>query len=146
MIEIVSGNIFNSSCQALTNPVNTVGVMGAGLALQFKNRYPQMFQHYQTACRQKKFVIGQPSLYTANTPWILNFPTKVHYKDPSIYPYIENGLIYLRQHYQEWELKSLALPPIGCGLGGLQWDHVRELIFKYLSLPDLDLEIYVQTF
>jgi O-acetyl-ADP-ribose deacetylase (regulator of RNase III) len=137
------GDIFDSTAQVLVNPVNCKGHMGKGLALAFKQRYPHMFASYQQECRDGKLCIGQPTLYKASTPWILNFPTKDHWRDNSKIEYIEAGLQYFVVHYKELGIKSIAFPKLGAGLGKLSWNSVGPLMVKYLSLVDSDIEIYI---
>ena len=142
MVTFVHGNIFESSAQVITNPVNCVGVMGAGLALLFKNKFPAMFEDYKVLCKNKSVIPGKPYLWENDQVQVLNFPTKRHWQDQSLLKDIEDGLQYLASHYEEMGLQSLALPPLGCGLGGLNWPDVRSLIEKHLG-PLSDLEVYV---
>ncbi len=143
MVTFKKGNIFNSSAQVITNTINIVGVMGAGLALEYKNRYPQMFADYKKRCQLGEIKPGQPYLWEDEHSQILNFPTKRHWKDSSRIEDIEDGLQYLANNYQQLEIQSLALPPLGCGLGGLEWEIVRPLIEKYLGhIPDLEVFVY----
>jgi O-acetyl-ADP-ribose deacetylase (regulator of RNase III) len=137
------GDIFDSPAQVIVNPVNCKGHMGKGLALAFKQRYPQMFVTYQNECREGKLCIGQPTLYTASTPWILNFPTKDHWRDDSKVEYLEAGLQYFVAHYKALEITSIAFPKLGAGLGKLSWDEVGPLMVKYLSEIDIDVSIYI---
>jgi len=144
LVTFVRGNIFESSAQIITNTVNCVGVMGAGLALEFKNKFPEMFNDYKTRCQKNEVVAGKPYLWENDKVQILNFPTKRHWQDKSLLNDIEDGLRYLATQYQEMGIQSLALPPLGCGLGGLSWDDdVKPLIEKYLgSLSDLEIYVY----
>lgn len=143
MVTFSSGDIFNSSAQVLTNTINVVGVMGAGIALEFKRRYPVMFEDYQRRCSEGKVRPGEPYLWEDDHVQILNFPTKRHWRDSSQLSDIEAGLSYLATHYQQMGIYTLALPPLGCGLGGLRWDQVRPLIQKYLGpLPDLEVVVF----
>ncbi len=142
MVTFKRGDIFNSSAQVITNTVNVVGVMGAGLAFEFKNRHPQMFSDYKKRCEASEVKPGKPYLWEDDHSQILNFPTKRHWKDPSRIEDIEAGLKYLAQNYQHMEIESIAIPPLGCGLGGLKWSDVRPLIEKYLG-PISDLEVFV---
>ncbi|GCE15044.1 macro domain-containing protein [Tengunoibacter tsumagoiensis] len=136
-------NIFDSAAQVIVNPVNCKGHMGKGLALAFKQRYPDMFAVYQQECREGKLRIGQPTLYKASTPWILNFPTKDHWRDDSKVEYIEEGLRYVVDHYKALEIQSIAFPKLGAGLGNLSWNVVGPLMVTYLSLVDSDVFIYI---
>lgn len=135
------GDILETDCQTLTCPVNTVGVMGAGLALAFKNRVPGLFDFYKAACKEKRFNIGDLMVYPiANSDQqVLLFPTKTVWSKPSKFEYIEKGLLTLREDYRKLGIESLALPPIGCGRGQLDFVLcVKPLIMKHLD--DLDLE------
>jgi O-acetyl-ADP-ribose deacetylase (regulator of RNase III) len=132
------GDIFDLTAQVLVNPVNCKGHMGKGLALAFKQRYPHMFASYQQECRDGKLRIAQPTLYKASTPWILNFPTKDHWRDDSKMEYLEEGLQYFVVHYKALGIKSIAFPKLGAGLGKLPWNMVGPLMVKYLSQVDID--------
>lgn len=137
------GDIFDSTAQVIVNPVNCKGHMGKGLALAFKQRYPHLFASYQQECREGKLRIGQPTLYKASTPWILNFPTKDHWRDDSKVEYLEAGLQYFVAHYKALDITSIAFPKLGAGLGKLSWNVVGPLMVKYLSLVDIDVSIYI---
>lgn len=141
MITYFNGDIFTSSAQVLVNPVNTVGVMGKGLALEFKKRYPNMFQAYEKACKKKQLSIGKLMLCYEQDYWILLFPTKVNWRYPSNLEYIESGLIKFAQTYIDKGINSIAFPKLGCGYGELEWDKVKALMEKYLS--DLPIEVYI---
>jgi O-acetyl-ADP-ribose deacetylase (regulator of RNase III) len=142
MIRFVRGNLFSSKAQVLVNTVNCVGVMGKGVALAFKEKYPAMYEDYRQACEQGLIRPGKLSLYTNAKPWIINFPTKQHWKTRSRLYDIEAGLKDLSDHYQEWQIESLAMPALGCGHGGLDWAIVRPVIEKYLSNLEMDIEVY----
>ena len=142
MITYTKGDILKSPVQVITNTVNCVGVMGAGLALQFKNAYPEMFENYKARCERGEVKAGTPYLWSEGNKQILNFPTKRHFKDPSRLEDIEAGLRYLAENHERMDILSLALPPLGCGLGGLQWAKVSELIERYLD-PIADLDVFV---
>ncbi|MCP4911482.1 MAG: macro domain-containing protein [Oligoflexia bacterium] len=143
MIIYKTGNIFNSSAQVITNPVNCVGVMGKGLALKFKAKFPNMFSDYMEKCSSGELKPGHPYLWEDDFSQILNFPTKRHWKQKSQLKDIEEGLNYLAQNYSSMGISSIAFPPLGCGLGGLQWSDVKPLINKYFEdLPDLDVYVY----
>ena len=142
-IHLVSGNIFNSDKQTITNAVNTVGVMGNGLAAQFKKRYPTYFNQYKIECFDKTLQIGQLTVYQVDeNKQILNFPTKEHWKNTSKLTYIESGLQYLVENCENMNITSLALPPLGCGLGGLQWDDVYKMMLDYLTPLNIEIDIY----
>lgn len=143
MVTFVKGDIFKSPAQVLTNTVNCVGVMGKGVALEFKNRYPKMFGDYKSKCDQGAVKPGQPYLWEDDSAQVLNFPTKRHWRDNSLLQDIEDGLKYLASSYEQMGIQSVAMPALGCGLGGLKWSDVQALIVKYLgSLPDLDVYVY----
>ena len=131
-IRFVTGNLFDAGCEALVNPVNCVGVMGKGLALQFKQRFPDNYLSYRTACENGAIRPGQCHVFE-NDPqhmprWIVNFPTKRHWRDPSRLEDIAAGLDTLVGLVRRHGMKSLAVPPLGCGLGGLPWPTVRTLM------------------
>lgn len=143
-ITIVSGNIFNTKAQTVVNTVNCVGVMGKGIALVFKLRYPSMFEVYQKYCRQNLISVGKLWLYKGdvNAPWVLNFPTKTHWKLPSEYEYIEKGLQKFVETYKEKRITSIAFPLLGANNGGLSKEKVMEIMTTYLSKCDIPVEIY----
>lgn len=138
------GNIFTSSCDALVNPVNCVGVMGAGLAKQFKGIFPENFKKYQRQCWDKTLVIGVCFTTTEANKMIINLPTKFHYKNGSQYDYIQAGLNALVRHIKHYKITSIAIPALGCGLGGLEFSKVQAMIEETLSV--LDEEIYVELY
>lgn len=142
MIQLKEGNIFNSNVQTLTNTVNCVGVMGAGLAKQFKQKYPKMFKDYVNRCKNNLVKVGNPYPYYHNDLIILNFPTKRHWKDKSEYIYVTEGLDYFVQNYKKWGIESIAFPPLGCGLGGLDWNVVKEEMISKLQDINIVVEIY----
>lgn len=143
MVTFVKGDIFKSPAQVLTNTVNCVGIMGKGVALEFKNRYPQMFGDYKSKCDQGNVKPGQPYLWENDSSQVLNFPTKRHWRDNSLLQDIEEGLKHLANSYEQMGIQSIAMPALGCGLGGLKWSEVQPLIMKYLgALPDLDVYVY----
>ena len=143
MVTFVKGDIFSSPAQVLTNTVNCTGAMGKGIALEFKRRCPAMFNDYKDRCDRNEVKPGMPYLWEDDHKQILNFPTKRHWKEPSLLQDIIDGLEYLSKHYSNMSIQSLAMPALGCGNGGLSWDKVRPLIEKYLgSLPDLDVYVY----
>ena len=146
MIKYVNGDIFNSFAQTLVNPVNTKGIMGGGLALAFKEKYPKMFEQYKIDCENKDIVVGKLHWYynTSDDKIILNFPTKNHWKEKSKIEYIEKGLEYFIKYYKEIGIKSVAFPKLGCGLGGLDWDNlVKPLMEKFLSKIEIEVFIYI---
>ncbi|MCY4319582.1 MAG: macro domain-containing protein [Alphaproteobacteria bacterium] len=139
MIHFVQGNIFDSGCGALVNPVNCVGIMGKGLALQFKHRFPANFVAYAEACRRRELVPGHLHVFEAGASaphLIVNFPTKRHWRDASRLDDIALGLNALAAAIASHGIRSLAIPPLGCGLGGLPWPEVRSLILRHLHPCD----------
>ena len=137
------GNLFDTSCQTVVNTVNCVGVMGKGIALHFRFRYPQMFESYVRCCDKGELRPGRLQLWTKSHPWILNFPTKLHWKHPSKLEYIEEGLAKFADTYQQRKITSIAFPQLGTSCGGLAWDDVRKLMVDALEpLPNLEVEIY----
>lgn len=121
-MKILVGDILQSKAQTLINTVNCVGVMGKGIALDFKNRFPDMFKDYVDRCKNEEVRPGVPYLYRSILPpQIVNFPTKDHWKSVSRMEDIEAGLKYLLARYRDWEVTSLAIPPLGCGNGQLEW-------------------------
>jgi len=142
-IKILVGDILQSGAQTLINTVNCVGVMGKGIALEFKNRFPDMFKEYEQKCQRKEIKPGSPYLYSALIPpQIVNFPTKDHWKSVSRLEDIEKGLKILVEHYRDWNITSLAIPPLGCGNGQLEWRVVGPLIYKYANQMDIPIEMY----
>lgn len=145
MIKFTNGNMFETPADVRINTANCVGVMGAGVALAFKKKFPDMFKEYKKECSQGNVRPGKPHVWTdyqfeGNTI-IINFPTKDHWRQPSKYEYIEDGLKWLRSFLQEKGKVSVTLPALGCGHGGLDWGKVKELISNYLK--DLDADIFV---
>lgn len=141
MIEYVEGNIFNSPAQVIVNPVNTVGVMGKGIALEFKNRYPIMFEKYKTACEKHMLTIGKLMLVSAPDHLLLLFPTKESWRYPSKLSYIELGLKRFCDYYAQRGITSIAFPKLGCGNGELDWEEVKPLMERYLK--DLPIDVYI---
>lgn len=143
-ISFVKGNIFNTKAQTVVNTVNCVGVMGKGIALVYKLRYPQMFDIYHDYCKQHLIGIGKLWLYIgdANDPWVLNFPTKFHWKYPSKIEYVEQGLQKFVATYEERGITSVAFPLLGTHNGGLDKDVVKTIMVSYLSKCNIPVEIY----
>lgn len=146
-MKYTKGNILDSESEAIVNPVNTVGVMGKGLALQFKQAYPKNYKIYREVCEKKALKVGRLLLIDESnlerSKFIINFPTKTHYAYPSKIEYIELGLKNLVELIEETNLKSIAIPALGCGLGGLKWEEVNALFVKYLSsLENIEITIY----
>lgn len=141
MLTYIEGDLFNSPAQVLVNTVNTVGVMGKGIALEFKKRYPKMFDAYKKQCDRHSLVIGKLMLWYAPDHWILQFPTKEHWRSPSRLEYIEKGLMTFVRKYADYNITSVAFPKLGCGNGELDWADVKVLMEKYLR--DLPIDIYI---
>jgi O-acetyl-ADP-ribose deacetylase (regulator of RNase III) len=151
MIQYLEGNIFESHAQALVNTVNLVGVMGKGIALQFKKQYPENFILYKKACANKSIGIGKLFVTKAvdfqGERFIINFPTKTDWRKSSEYSYIEAGLSDLISIIEKYKLKSIALPPLGSGNGGLDWQRTKQIITDRLSaLTDIEILIYEPNF
>src|SRR5207249_2061854 len=143
MVRTLVGNLFESKAQTLVNTVNTVGVMGKGVALEFKRRFPDMYEDYVRRCGRHEVQLGRPYLYRRVVPpWILNFPTKQHWRSISRLSDIIAGLQYLDRHYREWGVTSLAVPPLGCGLGQLEWRVVGPTLYRHLARLDIAVELY----
>ncbi|MDQ2082046.1 macro domain-containing protein [Xanthobacteraceae bacterium Astr-EGSB] len=143
MFKALIGDLFASRAQTLVNTVNCVGVMGKGVAEQFKRRFPAMFEDYKLRCDRKAVRLGEPYLYRdLSGVQILNFPTKDHWRSPSRLADIERGLDHLAAHAAEWGITSLAMPPLGCGNGGLEWAEVGPLIHGKLAGLAVDVELY----
>lgn len=137
------GDVFSSEMKTIVNTVNCVGVMGKGIALEFKNRYPEMYKEYVSLCKNKEIRPGKPYYYFdiwGNS--VLNFPTKDHWRSPSKLSYIVSGLRWFRDNYEKLGITSIAFPPLGCGNGGLTWVTVGPLMYHYLSDLPIEVEIY----
>ena len=142
-MKILIGDILKSKAQTLVNTVNCVGVMGKGIALEFKNRFPEMFKDYTKRCERKEICLGQPYVYKSLLgPQIVNFPTKEHWKSLSRVSDIERALDYLLAHYKQWGITSIAIPPLGCGNGQLEWKVVGPVIYSRVKQMDIPVEIY----
>ncbi len=143
MIRTRIGDIFESKAQTLVNTINTVGVMGKGIALEFKKRFPDMFEDYVRRVREGKVRLGEPYLYRRpQPPWIINFPTKAHWREVSDIRHITRGLEYLERHYRERGITSLAVPPLGCGQGGLEWRVVGPTLYEHLKRLEIPVVLY----
>lgn len=147
IIEYKKGNILESKAEALVNPVNCVGVMGAGLAKQFKKKFPNMFNHYRTICFNKSLDIGKIDYCKEKDKVIFNFPTKIHWKNKSLIEYIDKGIDALILIVEELDVKSIAVPMLGCELGGLNKQIVHTLIVNKFAnefkRKNLLIEIYL---
>ena len=145
----VRGDIFEAHCEAITNPVNCVGAMGKGLALEFKRRYPANANVYSRACASGALRPGQPFIFDlgveATPRYIVNFPTKRHWRDPSRFDDIEAGLATLVGQSEQLGIGSIAIPPLGCGLGGLNWaTQVAPLVRSaFARIPRVAAYLYL---
>jgi O-acetyl-ADP-ribose deacetylase (regulator of RNase III) len=143
MVRMQTGNLFDSEAQTLVNAVNCAGVMGKGIALAFKRRYPTMFADYLARCKDGHVQLGELYLYRGSAPpYILNFPTKNHWRSAAKLGDIVAGLAYLEAHYRAWGITSLAAPALGCGAGQLAWDDVGPLLQESLGKLDIPVELY----
>lgn len=147
MVVFKRGNIFDETdADALVNPVNCVGAMGAGLALQFRKRYHDMFLSYRKACLASRVRVGRMWVYKANGQfprYIINFPTKQHWRNPSKVEYIQTGLHDLIRILKELKIGKVAIPPLGSGLGGLQWGVVRKMVAEALQdVPEIEVVVF----
>lgn len=144
MITYFEGTVFNAPVKTFVNTVNCAGVMGAGIALEFRLRYPEMFTDYVEKCKDKEMKLGIPRIYEySDKVWIMNFPTKGHWRFPSKIQWIEQGLKYFAENYKKRNIESIAFPKLGTNNGGLNWDDVKTLMERYLM--DLDIKIYICT-
>jgi len=146
MLEFATGDILKAEAEALVNTVNCVGVMGRGIALQFKNKFPENFKAYVAACKKQEVLPGRMFVFAtgklASPQYIVNFPTKRHWKGKSRMADIESGLEDLVRVINDMGIRSIALPPLGSGLGGLDWNDVRQRIEGALTLPDVRVIVY----
>ena len=143
MIQYINGNLFTSNSKVLVNTVNTVGVMGKGIAFDFKKYYPKMFKEYKNLCDSNQLNIGDLYLYKTSNKWILNFPTKEHWRTPSTVEFIEKGLQKLVQDALRLQINDIAMPKLGCGNGGLNWEsEVKPIVEKYLHKSPINVSIY----
>lgn len=149
MIRFTQGNLLEAKAEALVNTVNTVGVMGKGIALMFKERFVENYRLYSAACKAEKVETGKMFITEVNEldgpRWIVNFPTKRHWRSPSKIAWITEGLIDLREFLIDQEVKSIAIPPLGAGNGGLAWAAVREQIEAVLGNLEADILVFEPT-
>jgi len=150
MITYKQGDLLTDNAHVLVNTVNTVGVMGKGIALAFKNAFPHNYAVYREACRSGELRVGiLLSVPDSNLLWgakvIVNFPTKTHWRLPSEYSYVKDGLVALRQWLLSNKPASIALPALGCGNGGLEWLRVKAMIEQYLTDLPLAISVYLPT-
>jgi O-acetyl-ADP-ribose deacetylase (regulator of RNase III) len=142
-MRILVGDMLKSKAQTLINTVNCVGVMGKGIAVEFKKRFPEMYDDYVRRCERGDVKPGVPYPYKTLYPLqIINFPTKDHWKSMSKVSDIERGLKHLRDHYQTWGITSLAVPALGCGNGQLEWRVVGPLIYRCVKDMTIPVEMY----
>jgi len=148
MIEIKKGNIFTTNCHTIVNTINTVGIMGAGIAYEFKLRFPEMFEKYKQFCESKQINIGTLWIYklikydNENYEYILNFPTKQHWKYPTKIEYLEQGLQKFIDTYKQKGILSIAFPLLGASKGGLSEEQSISIMKKYLDKIDIPVEIW----
>lgn len=147
MVELQKGNILDAGTEALVNTVNTAGVMGKGLALQFRRAFPDNYQFYRSACQRNEVQPGRMLIFPTNRfenpHYIVNFPTKRHWKARSTLQDIDAGLVALVGEIRRFDFGSIAIPSLGCGNGGLDWNVVRPRILKALTeLPDVRVLLY----
>ncbi len=142
-LTIITGNIFTTSCQTIVNTVNCVGVMGAGLALECRLRYPGMYLKYQDLCKEHKIDIGLLWLYKSSDKWILNFPTKKDWKYPSKTEYLKQGLEKFVSTYEEKGIESVAFPLLGADKGGIPQEKSLQVMREHLEDAHLEIEIYL---
>ena len=150
MITFTTGNLLESDAEALVNTVNTVGVMGKGVALMFREHFPENFKEYERACREKRVRLGEVFVTERSSfigpKWIVNFPTKGHWRYPSKLEWIERGLADLAKVIAEKNIQSIAIPPLGSGNGGLDWAEVRPIIVRALGdLKNVRVVVYEPT-
>jgi O-acetyl-ADP-ribose deacetylase (regulator of RNase III) len=147
MIKYKQGDILGENVEAIVNTVNCVGVMGRGLALQYKNKFPNNFKIYSKACKSDEVIIGKMFIthteQLINPKYIINFPTKKHWRGKSKIEYIEDGLVSLISEIKKYDIKSIAIPPLGSGLGGLDWNIVKNKIENSFSkIKDINIIVY----
>lgn len=147
MIEYTSGNILFADVEALVNTVNCVGIMGRGIALQFRNGFPENFKAYEAACQRQEVQPGRMFVYATgelgNPKYIINFPTKRHWRGKSRIEDIDSGLLDLQAVIRRLNIRSIAIPPLGSGLGGLDWNDVKPRIHEAMqALPEVAVHVY----
>ena len=142
MIEFQTGNIMDSSAQCLVNTVNCEGFMGKGIAYQFKEKFPENNKQYVLACKSRTFSIGKILFFEEKGKIIANFPTKDKWREKSEYSFIESGLTTLVEGLKSRKITSVAIPPLGCGNGGLDWNKVKKIIVDKMSTLEMDITIY----
>ena len=134
----------DSQVQTVVNTINCMGIMGKGLALEFKIRYPNMFDDYIRRHKEGNLNVGEPYVFKTSNKWILNFPTKNHWKYPSKLEFIDSGLKFFVESYKKFGIKSVAFPRLGCTFGGLKWEQVKPLMEKYIGdIQGIDVYVYL---
>jgi O-acetyl-ADP-ribose deacetylase (regulator of RNase III) len=141
-LQVITGNIFKSHCETLVNPVNCKGVMGAGIALEYKLRYPKLYQAYVAKCNENAINIGSLWLYDIGEKRVLNFPTKMDWKYPSKLSYLEAGLKSFTNFHQKYQIESIAFPLLGADRGGISPKSSLEIMCYYLEELPIQVEIY----
>lgn len=143
-LKITSGDLFKSPAQTIVNATNAVGIMGGGIALAFKERYPAMYREYRELCEERHHSPLQPHFWRnpEGGKNVLNLVTKIEPRSPSTIANIQMSLLATNLHRSEWGLESLAIPALGCGLGGLSWADVRPVMERHASLMGIPVEIY----
>lgn len=144
MLKFHRTSLLDSKAQTIVNTVNTVGVMGKGIAAAFKKKFPDMYEGYKAHCDSGVFLAGTSWLWKGNDQWVLNFATKKHWRNPSRMDYLESGLLEFREKFDDWSIREIAFPRLGCGNGGLKWDDVRPLMVEHLN--DLPITVYIHDF
>jgi O-acetyl-ADP-ribose deacetylase (regulator of RNase III) len=145
MIRLVRGDLLEAETEAVVNAVNTVGIMGKGIALQFQGVFPENYRAYQAACRRHEVQIGR--MFVTRRPshprWIINFPTKKHWRQKAEIEWVMEGLDDLKRLIQQHGIRSISIPALGCGNGGLPWSTVhREIVARLGELADVDVVVY----
>lgn len=141
MIKYLEGTVFNTDADMIVNTVNCVGAMGRGIALEYKLRYPKLYEEYRKLCQVGKITIGNVYCHKIDGQKILSFPTKNHWRYPSKLEYVEAGLQDFSMRYKTFGIKSVAFPKLGTNNGGLRWDDVKILMEKYLG--NLDIQVFI---
>ena len=150
MMRFTKGNLLDANVEAVVNTVNTVGVMGKGIALMFRERFPNNYKEYQAACKAGEMQVGTMLVTSVDElsglHWVINFPTKMHWRQPTKLEWVRAGLVALKDVIRDKQIHSIALPALGCGNGGLNWHVVRPLIEGMLSdLKDVEIVVYEPT-
>ena len=150
MMRFTQGDLLDADVEAVVNAVNTVGVMGKGIALLFKERFPKNYREYVAASKAGEIQIGRMFVSATDEnsgpKWVINFPTKRHWRHPTKIEWVREGLVALNKVLRDKHIKSIAIPALGCGNGGLNWTDVRPLIQEYLGdLTDIEIIIYEPT-